>query len=577
MSSLVLYEDRPGRSEKLAAFLKPRAGSYHDIAIDAVPGFRLAWWTAETATTAFYLPLGGTDFVAVAGSFFYDGRFGEDAARAFQADFDPPTFDWTGCTGHYVMVLAKAGHIHLVNDSLAAWNIYSDTEGSFASAGFLEALLLTERPTFNPQGVYEYVFSAFAIGATTVVSEIRALRPYHILSMNADRRIQPVERVNPIKREAVRDIPVEDMAAYQRDRLEERFRAYAPLRDKEVISSISGGFDSRLMVSTFLQTGITPRLFVYGRDSDLDVICAKQIAAHLGQPLDHFDKNKQRSEHKPEKPSVEDMLYYFDGWKEDGLLGFDIDIQDRLARGRRGAFMANGKCGEIYRHYFYLRVGKRGMSTKSVVRAVFARPVPHVTTGLFNTRDYVDTIEKTFFSLAGYDGDWLYQDDLDYFYSAVRLGNAAGRDITVNHRFSHALYPFVEASLCGPAVAVPFDQKQHGRLQAHMIAQQDRGLAELGTSYGYGMLAGPGAKYRLKMLESYNRPAWIRHLMPRVKMRLANPLSAHQKDIAGFGMLEDQSFPYMQRFFHVDLVRDTEMASRVAALELLGQHFGFAG
>jgi len=575
MSSLILYEDRPERRQKLAAFFEHRAGHYEDIALAARPGFRLMLWSAETRSTAFRLDLGGGDFIAVAGSFFYDGQYGEAAARAFHAAFDPATFKWKHTSGQYVLALAKAGHIHVVNDSLAAWNVYQDTDGSYAAAGFLEALILTERPTFDAQGIYEYVFVGFALGATSFVSEIRALMPYRILTLGEDGRFREQTQGNPIERAPMRDVPLEGMAAYQLETLTKRFDAYAPIRGTTLISSLSGGFDSRLMLAAFLPAGLTPRLFVYGKDTDADVRSARKITDYLDMPLDHFDKGALRARMRGDRPDTETLLYYFDGWKEDGLLGHDIDLRDRLDRGARGSFMANGKCGEIYRHYYYLRIGKSGMTKDDLVRAVFARPVPHIMTDALAPEDFSRTIRDTFFGIAGFDEARVSQNDLDYLYSAVRLGNAAGRDITVNHRFSHALYPFVEAELCGPSAAATFQHKLYGRLEAHMIAGLDRGLADVETAYGFNMLEGPGLKYRLKMHDSYNRPAWLRHLLPRIQMRLQKPLSAEDRDLAGQTLLQDPSHPYMRRFFRIDAVHDLLTASRIAALELLGQHFGF--
>ena len=81
-------------------------------------------------------------------------------------------------------------------------------------------------------------------------------------------------------------------------------------------------------------------------------------------------------------------------------------------------------------------------------------------------------------------------------------------------------------------------------------------------------------KYRLKMALSYHRPAWLREYIPALRNFLDARRKASLPAAEDRVLLDDHSMPYMRRFFALDHVRDARMASRINALELLGQHFG---
>lgn len=571
MSSLAVFQKNSARTERLERLLKPRASSFRELVVPGFPELSLVLWAADHENTALYLTLNGDDFIAIAGTFFYRNKTGAEAARALHETFDAATFDWADCTGQFVAVIGKAGRLHMVNDGLGSWKLYSDAEGSFASAGFLEAAFLKDRLSFNSQGVYEYVFTGFVLGSATFIQEITAVMPHHLLEWQngAFKTIPKPTPIQPVRRNGAK---FKDMLELQLTALRNRFSRYATLAPDAVTSSVSGGFDSRLMIALLMEAGLRPDLFVYGADNDEDVPPSKALADYFGLPLNHVDRSKFT---KPETmPTVEDVLYYFDGWKDDGLVDFEHDIPDRKNRAKCAPYMANGKCGEIYRHYYYQHVGKRGINLDAFVRGTFGRYVPQMVTDRFDRHRFEGNVTHAFRALTGFDGTRLSQGDLDYLYPKVRICHDAGRDITVNHRFSHALYPFAEAELSGPALALNYDERLYGRLEAHVIAAIDPALVKVPSAYGYDLLEGPGFGYRLKMAASYHRPTWLRTAIPALKTLLGRGHAIDMASLPEATLVADKALPAMQHYFKLDQICDRRTASRVYALEVLAQYFG---
>lgn len=58
----------------------------------------------------------------------------------------------------------------------------------------------------------------------------------------------------------------------------------------KITSALSGGFDSRLMLVLKLKEFINPKLYVYGSNTNSDVIIAKLIAINENLNLDHTNK-----------------------------------------------------------------------------------------------------------------------------------------------------------------------------------------------------------------------------------------------------------------------------------------------
>ncbi|MDA0867561.1 MAG: asparagine synthase-related protein, partial [Cyanobacteria bacterium] len=63
---------------------------------------------------------------------------------------------------------------------------------------------------------------------------------------------------------------------------------HAPATDDQILL-LSGGLDSRTLAGFLQRQGATPHLLTFGRADDLEALCAKAVAQHLGWPYQIYD------------------------------------------------------------------------------------------------------------------------------------------------------------------------------------------------------------------------------------------------------------------------------------------------
>lgn len=124
---------------------------------------------------------------------------------------------------------------------------------------------------------------------------------------------------------------------------------------KNITTALSGGYDSRLLLSLLIDAGVTPQLYVYGENSSPDVLVAKSIEKGEGLEINHVDK----SNHKKPSPDqyaeiINDNYYGLDGFPFEGIYDFGGNMETRRHRSQNNTMVLNGGGGEIYRNFFYL-------------------------------------------------------------------------------------------------------------------------------------------------------------------------------------------------------------------------------
>ncbi|MFC3053756.1 hypothetical protein [Kordiimonas pumila] len=313
-----------------------------------------------------------------------------------------------------------------------------------------------------------------------------------------------------------------------------------------------------------------PDLFVYGQDTDPDVTSAKAVAQAGVMPLRHIDKQKINIT-EAELPTADDLIFYFDATQDEGLFPTAVDLLDRKNRSTAMSFMANGSGGEIYRHFFLYP--NKPVSVDAFLAATYARVDTGAVSQGFNLGVYRQSARKTFLALMGCVGDTLSRQDIDRVYINVRLTHEKARDIMVNHRFVKTLYPFMEPEVVAASLPLAYRYRQFGRLEAKMNALLNPLLASIPGEYGHSFDEEPSLKYKMRVLESYYRPLWLRRLIPAIRRRIKKPVGINALLGRDLYLIKDQTFPYMQAYFQLDKLNDRLIASRIATLELIAQRF----
>jgi asparagine synthase (glutamine-hydrolysing) len=401
------------------------------------------------------------------------------------------------------------------------------------------------------------------MGEATMVDPIRLFPDTRIAVVNG---AATLEDRPPIRAAGRSHSRLDDAAELCVGLLRERFRALAD-RWPAIDSALSGGYDSRLLLALARDAKLAPRLHVYGRATDPDVVCAQTIARAEGFPLHHVDKSTVP---QPDPARYADIVHAnylaFDGCPTDGIFDNGTDLDTRRKRVAGGALMLNGGGGEIFRNFFYLP--DRPLSALDVVWTFYCQFDPKVCAADFDEPRYLDGLAQRIAARVGAPDGRLTRQQVEAVYPLFRCTYWTGLNNSINNRLGHAWTPFLDAELIAAALDVPLAFKNMGRLEGRMIAMLAPELAAQPSVYGRPFDRSPGAVERLKDLASRQRPPLLRRLTYRLKRRTTSPWSG-ALDRTRLERVIDLGFPVMGRYFRLDAVRDPEQLRRICTLEYM--------
>ncbi len=517
--------------------------------------------------------LGDGDFAVSYGFLLYRGLAGQEALRALHRDFSATSFDWSGLVGLNVLLLRKAGRLYLLGDGLGACKIYHDTERTSLSNAFTALAWLGAGSAFDLQGCYEYVFAGSCYGRRSLLAGISTLAPNSILSVGRD-GIERLQRPSPIGQRAwPAPAVLDEVAEAHVQRIDRLLEPVVARYGERLRLSISGGFDSRLLLASLLKLGARPRLFTYGQDNDSDVRIAREIAEAERLPFEQIDKSRAAT--PPAEAfatQAERDLFAFDGWKaDDGILSNGADIADRLRRHEDGQLPVNGSLGEIYRNFFYLP--DRPFSAQDLVSSFFSQYDPACGGPLFDDAAYRAALADSIVEAVGAESARLERWQVELAYAQFRGRHWTGRDGQINQRFGAMLFPFLEPSLIADTARIPLALKDQGRLQGRMIALQQARVAGYPSSYGYPLDAVPPAKERLLYWLNGHRPLALRRIAFRLKRRQPEPRPAVLSP-AYIARIMDPGLPHTRPLFRIESMVQASQINRVLTLEYLATQLG---
>jgi asparagine synthase (glutamine-hydrolysing) len=525
----------------------------------------------ETSTIHHVRVADGAWAVAV-GPFLHAGASGAPALEAYLARFDPAAPRWADTQGHFTLIVHRAGTTYLLCDGLGAHKVYHDPGFAVLSNSFLAALTLAERPRIDAFGAYVYAWTGACSAGGSFVEQVRAAPANTLVQLGARVRVHAHAAPTLVESGAppVRDL--RDLAAMNLEVLQAQTDAIARLAEGRVRLSFSGGFDSRLLLALLRRSGVTPELFVYGGETDVDVRVAQTVAQATRLTCRRIDKTA-RPAPEPERMTevLERALVMFDGWRPDGLYDTGADADDRAARHAGGYVPVNGGLGEIYRNFFNL--SRAHTRIDDVVSTVYYSFDPAWARPRFRVRDYHARMARDLSAQLGESGT-IPTARAHMLYPLFRGRFWTARDAEINQRFGAMMFPFLEHAAIARSARTPAWGRLHGRMQAEMIRQADPELAGLPSAYGFTFADGPDLYNRLSNLKSLYRPMWFRRVSTRLKTRGIRPDVGVSRDAIAATI--DLACPAMSELFHVDRITDSDTYNRVLTMEYLAGRFGLA-
>ncbi|TXG81459.1 MAG: hypothetical protein E6R12_14220 [Sphingomonadales bacterium] len=515
----------------------------------------------------------GGDFVAVAGTLFYKGQGGEAALLQLLDDFTFPFERWSDCIGQFALLVCKDGVLHVATDYFAAFQVFHDAARDIVSTSMLATVACLPRVRFSPQGVYEFVFSAFPMGDETVFEEMKRLGPHEQLRLGDQVSFAATPKHLP---DAFDDRPIESMVREHADRVLALAGVAVKLFGDNIQCPLSAGYDSRMALGALRAQGSKPYVYVYGSPGDPDVELACAIGKGEGFAVNLFQKSSWKMITPAEFPAVvAENFEETDGLVTDGGL-FDNggNRRARLDRQAGGALAVSGGCGEVFRNFFYLPDGR--YTTRDILYAFFSQFDAADCTSEFDPHRYYMILSAKLKAAIRTTNDTLTRQQVEKIYPAFRCRPFFGREISLVGRHGAYFMPFLETDLVRAALQIPLRYKTFGQFQARLIAAIDPKLARYMSSYGHSFDQPPGVEHRLSELSGMVRPPWMRRLSHPLKNRLNLTTDDHGGLLSPefLGRVIDLSYPAMRRYFRMDRLRDPGMRRRIANLEYLATWLG---
>lgn len=507
------------------------------------------------------------DFAAATGTMFYRDSFGLQGLAHLLADAKAERIDETAFFGSFAVIIKTGLKLVMFGDALGSYKIYKNDDISVVSSSFLACLPTIDYPQFETQSVYEYVFNGACFGNATLLKGLSLLGPEdHI-------RLEP--SLLQEQRDITPDLSVSQasLGEHVEANLSVLRRQYAAIYrafGDQVDTALSGGYDSRLTLALLRAQGANPHIHVYGATHDPDVIVAQRIAAGEGFRLVHADKNAL-GDPSPEgvAAAVETQFWAFDGAPTDGIVGSGSDLATRRARTEGGILALNGGGGEIFRNFFYLP--PRAFTILELVWTFYNQFDPKVAREPFSETDYNRALERKIAAIFQDPRRELTRVQIEYVYPGFRGRFWTGLNTSLNNAFGPALTPFFDMSVVREAIRVPMRFKNHGILEAAMIAAVDPRLAQYPSAYGHDFLGTPPLSKRLADWGTYLRPPLLRRLSYRMKSSIQGfDLSRDFKPEYRQGYLPSGT-PVMDQYFDLSAMRDNEQINRLLTLEVLAQ------
>ncbi len=512
----------------------------------------------------------GNDWIAVAGTIFYEGTNTDAALLKMLGNFSFPFSNWEKIDGQFAAIIAKDNNIYIFNDFFGNFQIFHDPLVDSVTTSFLS--LATQRQTLTPntQGIYEFVFNTFPTGDDTVFNEI--------IRLGASRQFV----LNDISHAEIVSKPLSEPRPWSDDRIDPILDRMRQNIDRgvsawngNVQAPLTGGLDSRLILALLRDRGVKPHLYVYGSDGDDDVEVAKSITNGEGYDLEIFNKTTWRHiEPDAFASQVEQNFHEIDALATDESL-FDngANAFARKQRQSDGALAVSGGCGEIFRNFFFLP--DRPMRALNIVRAFYSGYDKAELTDRFSPHRYEMNLAHKLERTLEAKSELLSRRRIEELYPRFRCRAFFGRELSIVGTLGGYLMPFLDYGLVNQTLDIPFKKRRAGALQSELIAKIDPRLAAYSSNYGHSFDRAPGLGHVLAESSTVYRPNQLRKSSYAIRNRLdrkAEPMGLLSD--AYLGQVIDLGFPFMRRYFKVDCIKNQRFYSRVASIEYLAAFLG---
>lgn len=513
------------------------------------------------------------------GPFYYKGADITAGLHQFLADWRQEAVDWSQCHGHFIVLILSGTAITLLRTPLAEIPVYWDRSKTVLSNSLLGTARLTPNLALAVPSVQRYILHGSTYNETTFFEQISIVPRGHSVHVSPTGEVAAQKLSYGYEQEQLPSgLPLKELASLLLVPHQRSLRWITQRAGSAATITFSSGFDSRLSLALTLAAGGRPRLETYTGAEPWEADFARAIAKTENleiHVLDPADRHRGATIVSPlEEPSIfERDFFASDGHEASGIFNDGVLYYDRLGRSRHGVLL-HGGAGEIFRNYYYLPNRRYRPIDMTYFNYAVAPPwaQDQVDQATIET-DMAQTIKTALGLTTDAPMDRMFVERL-YLYHRGRY--FFGADIAANQRFGEMSFIYIDAAKAWLAHQAPLAFKNYGVLQAEMIRQVCPRVAAYPSSYGFDFLSGPSLAYKLKTVESYWRPIWVRKMLAQRRSHKISSDHAYFHQVQRYAKLMDATSPYLRTQFALEKMTDPLQINRAASVELLCQRLNLA-
>jgi len=429
------------------------------------------------------------DSYIVAGTLIYKTYVGESALKEIEKSLNRgEKVENMMFSGSYILIFYRNGELMISRDLFGGLGCFTDVSKKWITTNFLSAVALNGENKFLKNELIEFILFEFCFGYETFIKGIYLLESAKVFNLSRNiscRKKIHIPAIETDPKKCLRNTL---------DVLVHEFDGYAKTFDGKIVSALSGGYDSRLMLALIVEAGVAPDLYVYGKDSDKDVLVAKDISAGEGYSLQHIDRSKFPFIELSDFESVVNSNYY-DLDMQTNVFANRADFLTRLMRAERGGLLLNGSGGEIYRDRWSWNF--KAASLYDIFRNLY--DIGRMEDLNIRKEDFFSNIEqKMTYMLSQFldIGDTVTRQEAETIFPIYRSTFYYPTN-TLNNYFGNSAYPFMSQPVVLQSFSIPHELKRHGEYERQLIKKLNPKIASYMSSYGFDFAKGPSLQRKV--------------------------------------------------------------------------------
>lgn len=227
--------------------------------------------------------LGGTDsdYIIGVGTFFYNGKFADDALRDIWDNWDAILKD-NPIYGHWAFLVHKNGKTHILNDMSGSLRLFYKQDGDdiLITTSMVGAIAAIDQPRFDKVRLSAYLAANFG-GDIPFVEGLENFNSLKYLEIEDGKAPVWVDRIIP---DTKRIDKLDEAVEYVKALFKQQTDQIKAIGKEKISIELTGGLDSRLTSSNLRQAGLNFDFLNYplfGPDKEVAEIVSKGLGKKL--------------------------------------------------------------------------------------------------------------------------------------------------------------------------------------------------------------------------------------------------------------------------------------------------------